>query len=492
MKFLAMLKDSLREAIDSKVFYVMVGLSVFLSLLAVSVGFTPEPGARTVIDEFAILPLNNDAADLERAQAIQQLFKRRPVQFVLDSVEPVEGGSDTPDGRYHVKLTAKFNTAAAAENAEKRPAELETFVKERFGMIEGCRMMDAMEVHVSNWEGFKLPIGQINIGNRSAKIDLVTSPTPVTARFWPTRISLLFGAMPLWPTAHPLFRELYILENLIVGFIGSTIAVLVSIVITAFFIPNMLRKGSVDFLLVKPISRPVLLLYKFVGGLTFIFLNTTVAVTGIWLALGLRSGVWATSFLLSILVLTFSFAILYAASTFFGVLTRSPIASILLTCAVWFVLFIVGVLHNTVFENLRAFTRTAHALRDKMGDDAFKSLTGEGDKDGANRPRGGPRPEDLNFEENWFSRSITALHAVLPRTNDLSDLTSRQLRHDLAFGEFTPPDSSDAPVPELPGGIPLPQLESKPPPLAEVLGVSLAFIALLLGLSCWRFSVRDY
>jgi hypothetical protein len=214
-------------------------------------------------------------------------------------------------------------------------------------------------------------------------------------------------------------------------------------------------------------------------------------VIGIWLALGLRSGVWASSFLLSVFVLTFFFAILYSASTFFGVLTRSPIASILLTCAAWFVLFIVGFLHNSVFENLRAVSRTAQAIHDKLGDDAMKALSGDGEKEGPGR-RGGPRPEDLRFEENWFSRSIAVLHAVLPRTNDLSDLTSRRLRHDLAFGEFTPPATDEGPAPELPGGIPLPQLESKPPPLYEVLGVSSAFIAVFLGMSCWRFSVRDY
>ena len=125
--------------------------------------------------------------------------------------------------------------------------------------------------------------------------------------------------------------DLLFIEDVIVGGIGSGIAMLIGIVITAFFVPNMLRKGTVDMLLVKPISRVTLLLYKYVGGLTFIFLNTVVAVGGVWLALGLRSGVWATGFLVMILVITFFFAILYSVSTLFGVLTRSPIVAILLT-----------------------------------------------------------------------------------------------------------------------------------------------------------------
>ena len=51
------------------------------------------------------------------------------------------------------------------------------------------------------------------------------------------------------------------------------------------------------------------------------FLNSAVAVGGIWLVLGLRSGIWSPGFLATILILTFFFAILYAVSAFFAVLT---------------------------------------------------------------------------------------------------------------------------------------------------------------------------
>ncbi len=43
MKLLTMLKDSFREAIDAKVFYVMIGLSALLIILVGSVSFHPEP-----------------------------------------------------------------------------------------------------------------------------------------------------------------------------------------------------------------------------------------------------------------------------------------------------------------------------------------------------------------------------------------------------------------------------------------------------------------
>jgi ABC-type transport system involved in multi-copper enzyme maturation permease subunit len=89
----------------------------------------------------------------------------------------------------------------------------------------------------------------------------------------------------------------------------------------------MLQKGTIDLLLVKPIGRPMLLTYKFVGGLTFMFLNTVFVIAGIWLILGFRTGLWVPTFLLAIPVLTFQFAIFYCVSVLFGVLTRSLLRS---------------------------------------------------------------------------------------------------------------------------------------------------------------------
>ncbi len=494
MKFLAMLKDSVREAVDHKVLYVMVGLSVLLALLALSTSYTPVPGAYRVVHDFAVLPLNNDTAELEQAEALHHLFGRRPIQFDVTSVEPLDGQPDAPTSRLKVRLTASFNTAAAATQARERPQEVEDFLRERFGLIEGKYMMRAEDVRLVEWQGFDLAVLKMNLGNRKAVFDLVAAPTPVTVRFWPHSLALFFGLLPIGGpgVSFPLFKQLETIENTLVGGIGSTVAVLVSVVITAFFIPNMLRKGTVDLLLVKPIHRSTLLVYKFIGGLAFIFINTAVAVGGIWLALGLRSGVWAPTFLLTILVLTFYFAILYAVSALFGVLTRSPIAAILLTCAAWFALFIVGLMHN-LFETWRAIDRTAQAIEARLGEEGVKALQGAGGDGEGGRGRHGRAitAEDVRFHENWFTRGVSVLHAVLPRTVDLGMLMGRRLQHDLALGEVTLPAREEKPPPEI-GGIALPQFGVKPPAALETFGVSAVFIALMLGIACWWFATKDY
>src|SRR5262249_22639829 len=192
----------------------------------------------------------------------------------------------------------------------------------------------------------------------------------------------------------------------------------------------------------KPIHRPVLLVYKYIGGLTFMFLNSLVAIGGVWLVLGLRSGVWAPGFFMTIFTLTFFFAILYSISTLLGVVTRSPIVAILVTLFLWFGLFLVGQIYSFL------------TLVNK--EPAMKSLK-----------------DDI---PGWVFTAGEVVHFVLPRTSDLNVLNAHMVGTVLTDyerrekGFFILPDVS----------------------WAESIGVSLAFIAVMLGLACWRFSVKDY
>src|SRR5947209_16269399 len=55
MKYLAILKDSLRETIDGKVFLVMLLLSFLAMLVTASMSFTPEPaeqGVKAMTEQF--------------------------------------------------------------------------------------------------------------------------------------------------------------------------------------------------------------------------------------------------------------------------------------------------------------------------------------------------------------------------------------------------------------------------------------------------------
>jgi ABC-type transport system involved in multi-copper enzyme maturation permease subunit len=194
----------------------------------------------------------------------------------------------------------------------------------------------------------------------------------------------------------------------------------------------------VDFLLVKPISRPALLVYKYCGGLTFVFLNAGVLVFGTWVAFGITTGNWSPWYLTSIFVVTFYFAILYSFSVLMGVLTRSPMAAVLLTLVVWFLLFAVNqaflIIHLPMFEK--------------------------------------------NIQENAPAvlLVIDVVHFVLPKPSALGILNQSLLLRANGSEDFL-----------------LLQDEAMARfSWTETVTTSLAFIVVMLGLASWRFSRRDY
>jgi ABC-type transport system involved in multi-copper enzyme maturation permease subunit len=440
MKLLAVFKDSLREAIDSKVFYVMVGLSSLVILFALTLSFKPQPALEVM--KFMALSLNSDLSALNPGKSGQ--FGSRTTAdgsraYVVTNVKPREGLTESPGSDYVVTIVARFFKDEEFQKARKDSGEIEEHIKERFGTFDEIKAVEVKSVRLTDPESSESPAAN----SKQLSFEVVTGPTKVTRLRWFHEPSLFFGAIPMpFLKEYPfgmLGMQLYMVEGTIISGWGAWVAILLSIIITSFFIPNMLRKGTVDLLLVKPIRRPLLLILKFLGGLLFIFLNTAFVVIGMWLAVGFRSGIWTWGFLLTILILTYFFAILYSVSTLFGVLTRSPIVAILMTCFIWGFLFAVGVLYQLFGGSQN---------QESDGSPALKAL----------------------------SSTVRAIHFVLPRTRDLDVLTNRLLMEDLSTGDLTRAETV-APTHFSWG---------------ESLTVSAIFIALMLALSCWRFAGTDY
>ena len=204
---------------------------------------------------------------------------------------------------------------------------------------------------------------------QAVQFEVTLQGTSRTRRLWAHTTNYFFGALE-GRHSNMLGMAIFELAQIVV-MSGSWVAILMGVVITSSFIPNMLRKGTVDLLLVKPIHRWALMMYKYIGGLTFIFLVITYFITGVWLALGFRTGIWGFHPLLLIPFITFFFAILYGISAFVAVMTRSAIACILLTCGCWFFFFLIGVF-NLQFK----FDRQGHPDRDEgAGKKSFAQLT---------------------------------------------------------------------------------------------------------------------
>lgn len=111
-----------------------------------------------------------------------------------------------------------------------------------------------------------------------------------------------------------------------------------SIFSASSFIPNMLEKGNIDVLLSKPISRTQIIYGKFLGGTGVVLLNIAYLVVGIWFLIGLKFGVWDPAFLLTIVTITFAFAVLYALIILIGILSQSSILAMMLSYIIFFIL----------------------------------------------------------------------------------------------------------------------------------------------------------
>lgn len=430
MKYFAILKDSLRETRDSKLLYVTLSLTALLLLLLGSVSFRPV----TLREQLEGVTWLYDLAFGQKA--------------VTSAVSEVTQTNDTEPWQadYRFTITLQF----ADENHVKRDGrnkagQMEFFVREVCWWLNN---LDTREVPGED--------------KSQVRIEFTSQGTKVAhARDWQHELELFFGAAPLGVFSRAsLSYWVYWIENRLVNTIGAWVAILIGIVVTASFVPNMLGKGAVDLLLSKPIHRPTLLIFKYLGGSTFVFLNAAFVIVGVWLVLGLRTGIWAPGFLLSVFILTFFFAVLYAISTLIGVLTRSPIISILLTCLAWLIFFSIGQVHgwlNQPASASEARMRRAQAAQ-KLED--FPAP-----------------PEQKASRANWLKPSVDVLHKVTPRTSDLGALTTQFLSTEL-----------------------LSQAERRQLEIerdlsfswGESIGVNCAYIAVMLALACWRFARMDY
>lgn len=433
MKYLAILKDSFRETLDSKLLYVTLALSGILLFVVGSVKFHPL-SLREQLDGVAWI------YGLAFGQQGSVTCEVVEVAQTNDAPEPRRG-----DYRFTLMLRFAGEDQANSDGVNKQH-QLEFFVR------EVCWWLEKVETR-------RVP----NTPKNEVHVEFTSRGTKIAnAESWLHEPQLFFGAVP----TGPLFRNslsywVYFIENRLVNTIGAWVAVLIGIVVTASFIPNMLHKGTVDLLLAKPIRRPTLLAFKFLGGLTFVFVNAAVTIVGVWLLLGLRTGIWAPGFLLCTFVITFFFAVLYAISTLIGVLTRSTVICIVLTCLAWFLFWLVGFVHgilNAPDSPSEARMRRAQAMGKKIEDEPAAPKVGAG-----------------NLE--WVKTTVGVLHRVVPRTSDLGRLTTQFLSTELL-------SQAERQQLEIARDLSFTWTES--------IGVCCAYIMVMLGLACWRFARKDY
>ena len=467
MQFLAFLKDSYREARSGWMLQVMLVLGVLFVALVASVGFRPVTPQDLLSSPMRIMSwaFRQNPAGYEAMGkpefAIENVVATSKTEawqsdytfdFVVKTPTPEDmrkarkSGLPTDSRRVRQMMRDTLRTYYKKIEVEEPAVPQDAGA----AMAVGGAMLVADPPWASSEERFKV----------TASGSLVDDPLA-----WPHQVSVLFF-LDIPNLYWPMRLGVYQIEKWMVSKAGGLLLLLISVVVTAGFIPNALAKGSFDLFASKPISRTTLLLYKYIGGLTFLFLLTTVIVLGLWLVIGLRTGLWALDFLTVIPLLTFHFAVLYAISTFAAVFSRSSLLAILLAVMASGVFWGLGKAHDGIRNREDAREAGPITQKDLEGGDFDRALE-----------RIDPDAPLWGFIPKSTFPVITALYSIGPRTFELDERQS----HLIANGVLTPNQLKQH-------GYEKPPRES----WAEIILVSTAFIGVLLGLSCWRFSKRDY
>ncbi|MFQ5751080.1 MAG: ABC transporter permease subunit [bacterium] len=131
-------------------------------------------------------------------------------------------------------------------------------------------------------------------------------------------------------------KKLIINIETVIATIVFSGGIFLSIFATANLVPTMLEKGSIELLVSKPLSRPMIFIGRFLGAQSIMVFNVTYLIGGTWLILSLKTNIWYWPYLNSILMVIVAFAIMYALMALIGVTTRSPGVSVMVAYTILF------------------------------------------------------------------------------------------------------------------------------------------------------------
>jgi|GEM_PF-4390869 len=326
--YLAIIKDSFREALASRVLWTLL---VVITLILIAL--LPLHWVTTVAAELSDGDVGSartistalQAGAADEASPLQKHLWNSLSKRTREHIENRDSGRG-PDFHIRKRIVSDLNAAIKKDDFYDQELWTDVTLSKR-----------AEELQSSKLKGDKLK--QFNRLALEAALPGRIQPCPDEAvRFRYANWDLDLPSLRRRDAVDSIELIVLAFMSFLVGFLGIFSGVLV----TASIIPDMLNSGSLYVLLSKPIARPLLLIAKFIGGCSYVAINATYLIVGICLILGLRFGIWKPEILWSIPLFLFTFAIFYSVSALCGLVWRSAIMAIVATIFFWFMCFAVG------------------------------------------------------------------------------------------------------------------------------------------------------
>lgn len=323
----AVLKDSFREALASRVLVILLAISTLALLLLVApISMKQEP-----------VPVTS-AADLIDAPGL-----------VSDWLLQKDSHRQTP-GKHLWSLLSEEQQAQLAEWNEHPlpPAAVGQFAALVESLLARPEVYDA-----SSWRGVETSRTATQLLERGAarltpdelrRANRLLLEGAFRGRLSESHADALYFNYFGWSLGrtlgihierHDLERVVQAILTSVMSFFVGTLGVFAAILVTSTFVPQMFEAGSVDLLFSKPVSRSLLFLTRFFGAGAFIALNAGYFVLGLWLITGLRFGVWSGRLLLCIPLFLFAFLVYYSVCAAAGVVWRNAIVAVIITVLFW-------------------------------------------------------------------------------------------------------------------------------------------------------------
>lgn len=287
--------------------------------------------------------------------------------------------------------------------------------------------------------------------------------------------------------------------NLGVDWWLGLIATLLALVTTCGVIPDLVAPGSIDLLLAKPIGRARLFLTKYATGLLFAALQVSVFSMASFVAIGLRGGAWEWGLFLAVPLVTFFYSLLYCICALVGVLTKSSVASLILTLLAWTVIFAINMAETIVVSGRIANSlETAAIERDlaRGSDDDGGEPFSEGELESLKEDLAKAQGYRVDWDRAYFW--FHGVESCVPKTSDTLDLLNRWLLESASM-PLRNPDSQRGPQQAFgPRRVRRAEYEQalrdddRSRSVFWILGTSAAFEAGILALATLVFVRRDY
>ncbi|MEM9082870.1 MAG: ABC transporter permease [Planctomycetota bacterium] len=314
-----------------------------------------------------------------------------------------------------------------------------------------------------------------------------------------------------------------LLFSLIGAFWLTWIASILGLVSTSGLVPDLIADGSIELTVSRPVRRTVVLLSKFLGGLLFMAGQVCVFTLASFFAIGIQGGGFIAELFLALPIVLVFFSFLSSFCLLMGVLTRSTIASLLLTILFWFFLFLLHQVEGTglffvASQDIKIERAERIETQLEVRREELATLPADSNDADIERKRqtlvsrieraeqflettANPQRESAEDNLSWLRpahQGVLALKTVLPKTAETMSLLTRQLADSGLAVEEEDDRSLESLITTSDGQREMEMVSERlEEEFAErsvlwILGTSLAFEFFILSIACWRFSRRDF